>query len=117
MPAMWQLGAYAVGLVLIAAGVWWLVHRPDPDAEPVPEPDQADGGAFARLRRARERASGPTRTVVGLCLVLLGYHTVAWAGPEWLFSFRVPPDRWWLLVTAIAVLIVGTLLADRLEAP
>ena len=59
---------------------------------------------------------GPTRTVLGLCAALLGYHLAAWAGPEVVFSYRVPPERWWILVGAIVVAVLGSLAADRMES-
>lgn len=113
-PTILQIGAYAAGLAVAAPGVWLLIYRPEPSEEPSP-PEVRGSGFVERLTQARSRMSAATRTVVGLCFVLLGYHLAAWAGPEVVFQLRIPPERWWLLACGIVLAVLGSMGADRLE--
>ncbi|MBL9002557.1 MAG: hypothetical protein JNK25_15615 [Phycisphaerae bacterium] len=113
-PSPVQFAAYAAALALILLGVWFLLYRPDPDDDPPPSPgDQAPW--TARVRHWRDTRSGPTRTVFGLVMILTGYHAAAWAGPDAVFAFRVPPERWWILAGALVVSVACALVSDRIE--
>lgn len=59
------------------------------------------------------RLTSISRTVLGLCIMLLGYHAASWASPGHWLPFRVPPERWYLVVGGAMVAIVASLWADR----
>lgn len=59
--------------------------------------------------------SHPTRLVVGVSLMLLGYHGASWLAPPTWMPLRLPPDLWWVLVVGVGVSLAGSGLSDYLE--
>lgn len=111
-----------VGLALLAAGGWVLwsprakaVDRepaqPSPDLPPQPDtlPDPAPSVARQIL------ASQPSRLVLGLVLLVLGFHCIAWALPDDWIPTKVPVRNWHLLLGICGVLVVLSVLIDRFE--
>lgn len=62
------------------------------------------------------RLSRTSRAVLGLCIMLLGYHAASWASPDHWLPFRVPLERWYLVVGGVLAAIVGSLWADRRQS-
>jgi hypothetical protein len=99
-----------VGAGLIALSFWVLRGRRDDhaarvqarreelaklgrtDATKLPE-----GEARLSTRSALRAMSEPTRLVVGISLLLAGYHLLAYGLPPAAMPFRVPMDRLWML--------------------
>jgi hypothetical protein len=68
------------------------------------------------IRRGREGGHTPlSRLTAGICLMLLGYHVVAWTAPFGATMLRVPPDRWWVVVGVVVVAFAGSGLAELFE--
>ncbi len=109
--AMAILGAVLGGGIL-AAGLWvlWGGRVHDRSEAAAAEPS-AQGSWPVRWRASMTPA---TRSVVGLCLLILGYHAAAYLTPRGWFGLMVPPERWWLLIGAIAIAVGGSILVDRM---
>lgn len=96
--SVWSVGGLVVAAALIACGVLLLWgRRQDPEAP-------------------HHRLSEPARLVIGLSLVLVGYHAASYSLPRGWLALRVPPDRLWLLGAGVIVAILLTLLSDRFDA-
>ncbi len=94
---VWTVGGLVAATLCIVGGVLLLWgRRNDPD-----DP---------------HRLSEPARLVIGLSLVLVGYHAASYSLPQGWLALRVPPDRLWLLGAGVVVAIGLTLLSDRLDA-
>jgi len=52
--------------------------------------------------------------VIGLILLIMGYHMIVWSLPN-TPSLHLPRDRWYLLVAGSATLILLSMGIDRLE--
>ncbi|CAG0981843.1 hypothetical protein PHYC_01808 [Phycisphaerales bacterium] len=63
----------------------------------------------------RHGMSRTTRVVVGMSLIVGAYHVASWVAPAHWLPLRVVPSRWFLLVGALVLAVVGSLLADRSE--
>ncbi len=88
-----------LGLALAAAGFWWLW-----------------GGRRRWLPGSRyhRTASQPTRMVVGLAHLVLGYHLVFWNVPDTQQrAIKVPYQHWYVLVLGCGVAIAGSFALDR----
>lgn len=59
--------------------------------------------------------SEPTRLVLGLVLIVVGYHVAAYGLPSGWFRLKVPASNWWMLAIGVALAVAGALLAERLE--
>ncbi|GJQ28791.1 MAG: hypothetical protein HBSAPP03_06750 [Phycisphaerae bacterium] len=94
------------GIAAAAAGAW-LIWGP----RLAPAPPR---GRFARWR---SRLSAPSRAVLGLSLLLLGYHAASWALPDHILPLRVPPHRGWILALALAAAVAASLALDRRHEP
>lgn len=107
-----HVAALAVGGGLASAGLWLLfgkrilgsAARPAPSAEPE-----------SHVSPATFRLSEPTRLVVALCLVVVGYHIAAYASPAAWFPLKIPVERWWIMALGVLVAISGAILSDRME--
>lgn len=97
-----SVAACVLGGVLMALGAW-LVWGGRGKA-PLPH-----GGRLGRLSLA-------TRTVLGLSAMLLGYHAASWASPGHWLPFRVPVERWYVLVGGVVAAAGLSLLTDRRQA-
>jgi len=58
----------------------------------------------------------PSRYVIGFCLLLLGYHLIAYSIPGHVLWLRIPADRLWMLGVGVAVVVGGSLLLDMRES-
>jgi len=61
------------------------------------------------------KVGNPTTLTLGISLLVLGYHAVAYSLLPVVTLVSVPIDRWWLLVVICVVALAGSVLADRLE--
>lgn len=89
-----------LGAALALAGLWWLWGG---RASWLPE---------SRFHRA---ASMPTRVVVGLVHLILGYHLIAWEMKGEQRLLQVPRTAWVWLVLGSAGAVGGSIGLDRLE--
>lgn len=87
-----QIGGIAAGGVLVIAGFV----------------------AFAFRRFSVRRT--PTRLVLGMSMLLLGWHLIMWSLPAKWTLLSVPADRWWMLVVGLVLAVAGTMAADVLES-
>lgn len=62
-----------------------------------------------------ERFSPATLYVMGLGLLVLGYHAVAWGLPGFVVPMRWPEQQWWALVVLVLGLGGVSMLIDRYE--
>lgn len=106
LPLAGTIAVYALAAILLVAGAWFL-H------------------AARRLGRAADEepsASAPlglsvsTLAVVGLALLVLGYHGVAYASPQSWNLLSVPRDRWYVLAGAVILAIGVSVFTDRVAA-
>jgi hypothetical protein len=93
-----------LGAALAAAGVWWLW-----------------GGRWwwppARRSRFRRAASEPTRMVIGLVHLVLGYHLIVWSLPAREHrAIQIPRQSWYWLVLGCAGAMAGSVGLDRWNA-
>lgn len=95
LPDPVQILGIAAGLVLAGAGLWLQRRRVDPDEH-----------------RPARGLSNATRAVVGISLMVAGYHVAAYVSPDEWFSLRVPLDRAWLLGVALVIVVGASLLLD-----
>ncbi len=96
--SVWTVGGLVVAAALVAGGVLLLWgRRSDPEAP-------------------HHRLSEPARLVIGLSLVIVGYHAASYSLPRGWLALRVPPDRLWLLGVGVIAAIGLTLLSDRIDA-
>lgn len=117
---MWlAITAYFFAAALAAAGVWLLIDRSpgvsrvgDDDHQDVPEEGQS---LPVRMAARRRSMSLTTRTVTGLCMVLVAYHGAAYVSPDSWFGLKVPVGRAWLLGIGVVAALVLSRVADRLE--
>lgn len=59
--------------------------------------------------------SQASKTVVGLCLLIVGYHVAAYTAPASWDLLRVPLDRAWILALGLAAAVGVSLGTDGLE--
>lgn len=85
----------ALGAVLIGSGCWvvWSMS--------------------ARERFAR-KLSEPTRHVLGIAMILGGYHLLAYCSPDHWFPLKVPADRWYLVAGGIILALGLSFATDAL---
>lgn len=104
------------GAGVLCAGLWILWGRRILGEGGGEAEDRADAGdAGPGGPSIRDRFSEPTRLVIGLSLLLAGYHIAAWAAPDAWFGVKVPRERWWMLAAGLAIAIAGSLGIDRME--
>jgi len=89
--------AAAVALGLVGVGLLWGRH------------------ASERLAGVSGRLSEPTRLVLGVCALVVGYHVAAYALPGGWITLHVPASLWWVLAGGVALAIAGSLLGDLVE--
>jgi hypothetical protein len=77
------------------------------------EPDEGlQEGVLATLLG---HVSLSSRYVIGVCLLLLGYHLISYSIPGRVLWLRIPADRLWMMGVGIAVVVSGSLLLDMRE--
>ena len=103
---------FAMGLVgaapLIVVGLWMLRGGRSFDPERASTRQNPGVESVARISQA-------TRTVVGLCLLIVGYHVAAYTAPASWDLLRVPVDRAWILGLVLAAAVGVSVGTDRLE--
>lgn len=55
----------------------------------------------------------PTRLVIGVSMLVLGYHLAVWALPAGSTNLRVPRERWWAVALGVAGAIGASCVLDR----
>lgn len=104
---VWSVAGLVFGAGMAVAGVWMLsLARPGrfgDHAAPVPLPIRGLG-----------EVTRPTGLVLGLSLVGVGYHLLAWSlPPDWI-ALRVPMSMWPVVVIVAGVAVGGSLAIDQL---
>ncbi|MFO0831359.1 MAG: hypothetical protein U0637_05875 [Phycisphaerales bacterium] len=114
----WNWLLLGPAVVLVVVGVWLTRGRREEFEEErrvrrleVLGGKESAQAWYARAKEWRMRLSDPTRMVVGLSAVLLGYHVVAWTTSDRLLA--VPVERWWVLALLILVGVGASLGMDR----
>jgi hypothetical protein len=108
MPQLsWPILGYTTGALLALAGLWliWGGRHVVTDDSPPRAP----------LPRWRASLSHPSRTAIGLSLLFVAYHAAAYASPIQGRLLMVPKERWWIVIAGPAVVIIASLLIDRME--
>ena len=113
----------ALGAVLAGLGLWALRsarRRVDVLVGLAPE-DRPGGGGDATGGAGRTEgdevvsASPATRYTLGLGLLILGYHAVAWGLPAGVVTMAWPAGWWWALVGLLGGLVGLARWMDRWE--
>ena len=104
---VWSVMGLVFGAGSAVAGVWMLaIARPGrfgDHSTPVPLPIQGLG-----------EVTRPTGLVIGLSLLGVGYHLLAWSlPPDWI-SLRVSPAMWPVVPIVAGVAVGASLAIDRL---
>lgn len=103
---------FSLGLVaavpLVLGGLW--VLRGGRAFDPEQASKRQDLGM-----EPRPRVSQASKTVLGLCLLIVGYHVAAYTAPASWDLLRVPLDRAWILGLGLAAAVGVSLGTDRLE--
>lgn len=60
--------------------------------------------------------SRPTRLLLGVVLLVAGYHAAAWSGPAEWFPIKIPVRLWPLAAGLAVVGVAGSVWMDRREA-
>jgi len=112
-----MMGAGAIagvvaGVCVASAGLFMLRWRRTQRLEEGEEGDPTRQGVLAAMLGS---LSLPSRYLIGFCLVILGYHGVAYSLPGGLLWLKVPADRLWLMAIVMAVGVGGSLAMDALD--
>lgn len=97
----------AVGVLLMVAGLTLLAARPEVTRGPFRGAREAAHALVSRW------VSEPTRLLVSVVLLVVGYHFLAWAAPARWDVMAVPRRRWLVVVGIGAGVIFMSLLLDR----
>lgn len=112
MLSAWQwAGALAGGLVVFAGLYVMRFSRTRADSD-VGNTERAERGVLEGLLG---RTSVSTRGAIGLSLLVLGYHLVAYSLPHGWLWLRVPADRLWIVGVAVGIAVAGSLVMDGVE--
>lgn len=98
-----QAGLYAGAAVSLGIGAYFVWFLPRTGGESGGDPCRFWGCSF----------SLPTRLMIGVSMLFLGYHLAVWALPAGMTNVRVPRDRWWAVVLGVAAAIAGSWFLDR----
>jgi len=103
-----QILGIVAGCLLGVAGLWMLRNAKRTIHEPGSQESSSDTDESPELG-----LSIPTRLAIGITIMIVGYHLIAWSVPRPMYG--VPIGRWWM-VLGIGVLVVGgAFFADRVE--
>lgn len=106
-----EIAGLVIGLMVAGAGFYMLRWGRTMPASG----EDAERGPQGVLATMLGGLSLPTRYVIGFCLILLGYHAVAYSLPAGMLWLRVPPERLWIMGVAVAVVVTGSLVMDARE--
>ncbi|GDY00661.1 hypothetical protein LBMAG48_30640 [Phycisphaerae bacterium] len=119
-------GLLIPAIMLIALGLWMLwgrrgaLNQQERHREDVKAAMQ--GAALTRdtwrtrLAQWRDTRTEPTRLVLGMSMLMLGYHIAAYVLPPYILPFHVPWDRAWILGLGIAGVVTASMAIDRMQA-
>jgi hypothetical protein len=95
-----SIAMFVLGVVLVGAGFWWLW-----------------GGRWGWLPAHRMQAScsQPTRMVIGLVHLVLGYHVAVWSLPTDRTPIHMPKEYWPWVVAGATVMVAGSRWMDRFD--
>lgn len=74
---------------------------------------QANGQTTGEASGRAPRGSVPTRYLLALVILMLGYHLVVWSFPVALTPLQLPRDRWWLVLGLGIVVVILSVGLDR----
>ncbi len=97
----------ALGVVLMVAGLTLLLARPEVSRGPFRAAREA---AHALLSRWM---SEPTRLLISVVLLVVGYHFLAWAAPAGWDPVAVPRQRWLVVVGVGVAVVILSFAMDR----
>lgn len=119
-----ELLLLSAGVLLVVAGalvVWGeragLLKGPESPSEPGPQA-LADPAWPSSTQPPRGRLSVASRYLIGLVLLIWGYHLIVWGIEPSGYgrtAFQVPRQRWWVLGLAGFGVCAASLLVDRRE--
>lgn len=112
MPGAAGIAGIVAGLVIAAAGFYMLRWG---RTKRWAEGDGEDPTLAGPLAGMLGSLSLSSRYLIGFCLVVLGYHFVAYSLPSGLLWLRVPSDMLWVMAVAMVVGVGGSLTVDALE--
>ena len=109
----------ALGVALAVCGVWVLrVARTRQPADAGADVATAETDRPWHERASEQLGRGmsvPTRTTLGVVLLVGGFHVFAWSAPAAWGVLAVPADRWWLVAGGGVLALIGAATADVLE--
>ncbi len=105
--AEWVLFIGGVLVGLVGIGLVWKRRFGAGDKQP-------GGGLGARLPMVG-RVSESTRLLMGIGLLVMGYHMGVWAFPAGVTPVQVGREYWWGVVGGVIVLVVASIGMDRVE--
>jgi len=104
-----QVITIILGVVVVIAGLTLLRLRPSSSR---PGTDHPDAGAPQPLANPLGLTE-PTRLVISVVLLVVGYHLIMWAiPPSWGSPIVVPRHRWYYLVAGAVLVVAASLLLD-----
>lgn len=129
-PFDWAVLLYGLllpAVTLIALGLWMVwgrraeLNREERHREDVKAAMRGDNlpadTLRMRLDRWRDSRTEPTRLVLGMSALLMGYHIAAYVLPPHILPFHVPWDRAWILAAGVALIVTSSLAIDRMQGP
>lgn len=97
---VWSVAMVMLGVALVGAGFWWL---------------WSGRWSWLPASRLQRGCSPPTRMVVGLVHLVLGYHVAVWSVPTDRRPIQIPRQHWPLVLVGAAVAVAGSRWMDRLD--
>jgi hypothetical protein len=89
-----------LGIALVGAGFWWL---------------WAGRWGWLPMARVQQGCSQPTRMVIGLVHLVLGYHIAVWSVASDRKPIQIPRQHWPWVVIGAAVAVAGSRWMDRFD--
>lgn len=97
----------ALGSLLVGCGLAVLLRgRFQAPSEPGPQKPPSPG---------RSRITRPTRLLIGVLLLMAGFHAIVWAFPPDVLALQLSRRWWWIWLGVGALLVLVSLGLDRLD--